>query len=78
MKRKNDEILRMETIINNDRLRLKDEFSKLLEKDLFDLLQEYFYLDEIPQVEILKNGKGYEVKINFSCSNIKSFINVPN
>ncbi|MBQ7340081.1 MAG: hypothetical protein IJW43_04435 [Clostridia bacterium] len=78
MKNQTDEIMRVERVINNDRLKIKEEFSRLLEKDLTCLLQEYFYLSSSPQVQIVKKGKGYGVSIEFDCSNLKSFINIPN
>ena len=54
MKKKNDQLMRVETLINNDRLKMKEEFSKLLEKDLVSLLQEYFYLDGLINIDIVK------------------------
>lgn len=77
MRKRESELMRIETVINNDRLKLKDEFSRLLEKDLTYLLQEYFYIDSVPTINIEKNGKGFNVSISFSCSQIKNFINVP-
>ena len=77
MKKKKDEILRVETVINSDRLRLKDDFIRLLEKDLSKILGEYFYLENIPEIEIVKEGKGFKVNVVFSSSGIKNFINVP-
>ena len=78
MKSQTDEIMRVERVINNDRLKIKEEFSRLLEKDLECLLKEYFYLSSKLNVQINKKGKGYGVNIEFDCSNLKSFINVPN
>ena len=78
MKNKNDELMRVETMLNSDRLRLKDDFIKLLECDLSSLLSEYFYLNSVPVVEMEKDGKEFLVRISFSCSQIKSFINIPN
>ncbi len=77
MKKNSTELMRVETVINNDRMRLKDDFIKLLDNDLKRLLAEYFYLESNPQTEIIKNGKGYSVNINFVCSQVKNFINVP-
>lgn len=77
MKRNKTELLRVETVINSDRMRLKDDFIKLFEADLKKLLTEYFYLESFPQTEIVKEGKGYNVIINFTCSQIKNFINIP-
>jgi hypothetical protein len=34
MKKNKQELMRVETVINSDRLRLKDDFIKLMEKDL--------------------------------------------
>ena len=78
MKKKNDQLMRVETLINNDRLKMKEEFSKLLEKDLVSLLQEYFYLDGLINIDIVKEGKNLKVSIIFNSNGIKNFINVPN
>ncbi len=77
MKRKNEQLLRVETVLNNDRLRLKEDFSKLLEADLTKLLMDYFYFNGSPTVEIVKKGSGFEVSINFTCNQVKNFINLP-
>ena len=77
MKKNKQELMRVETVINSDRLRLKDDFIKLMEKDLKKLLSEYFYLETEPQTEIIKEGKSFIVNVNFTCTEIKNFINVP-
>ncbi len=77
MKKRKAEIMRVETVINNDRMKLKDDFMKLLERDLRKILSEYFYLENLPQTEIIKEGKGFIVNINFTASRIKNFINIP-
>jgi hypothetical protein len=77
MKKSKQELMRVETMINSDRLRLKDDFIKLMESDLKRLLSEYFHLENAPLTEIIKDGKIFRVNINFSCSEIKNFINVP-
>ena len=77
MKKYKSELMRVETVLNEDRLKLKDDFIKLLEADLKSLLSEYFYLNAMPQAEIIKEGKELKVNINFTCSQIKNFINLP-
>ncbi len=77
MKKYKSELMRVETVLNEDRLKLKDDFIKLLEADLKSLLSEYFYLNVMPQAEIIKEGKELKVNITFTCSQIKNFINLP-
>ena len=77
MKKSKQELMRVETVINSDRLRLKDDFIKLMEADLKRLLSEYFYLENSPQTEIVKDGRIFKISINFTCTEIKNFINVP-
>ncbi len=78
MKRKNkSELMRVETVLNGDRLKLKDDFMKLMEADLRKMLSEYFYLETPPSTEIIKEGKELKVSINFTSSQIKNFINLP-
>ena len=77
MKKNKMDLMRVETVLNGDRLRLKDDFIKLMECDLKNLLSEYFYLETNPTVEIFKGGKELKVSINFTSSQIKNFINLP-
>ena len=77
MKKSKAELMRVETVIESDRLKLKDDFLKLMETDLRKVLGEYFYLETLPQTEIVKEGKGYSVRVNFTTSGIKNFINIP-
>ncbi len=77
MKKNKTELMRVETVINSDRLRLKDDFIKLMETDLAKLLGEYFYLETPPQTEIIKDAKEFKVNINFTASQIKNFIKIP-
>lgn len=76
-KEKKSELMRVETVLNGDRLKLKDDFMKLMEADLRKVLSEYFYLESLPSTEIIKEGKGLKVNINFISSQIKNFINLP-
>ena len=58
-----NQILRMQTIIENDRLNKGDGFGELLLADLTKLLLDYFDFNGSPEIEVQKNGGNYKVSI---------------
>lgn len=76
MKKKN-EITRLLSIVQNDRLNLNDQFHKIIEKDVEKVLKEYFDYNDNINIEITKNGDGYRVNFSFFATRIKPFIKSP-
>ena len=74
MKKKNiKELVRVQTLIENDRLNVGKGFNELLLADLSKLLTDYFDFNGVPEVEIQK-GKGcYVVKIAIYPTRIRTF-----
>lgn len=76
MKRKDEELLRVKTLINNDRLSFNKDFTTLFSKDLKNLLEEYFVLGDESVVNIEKRGKEFELKIVSNVLSFKTFSSV--
>lgn len=68
-----NQILRVQTVIENDRLNAGDGFGELLLSDLSKLLLEYFDFNGNPEIEIQKNGGNYKVSIVIYPTRIKVF-----
>ncbi len=73
MKVRKSEILRIENIINGDRLCPDDNFKNLLQVDLKKLLSDYFNLSVPPELRVVKGEGNYRVEIFFIAENIKKF-----
>ena len=59
MKGKKSSMIRMENLINGDRLKHSGEFSELLTGDVNRVLKDYFDYKGYPLVEVMKNGGFY-------------------
>ena len=73
MKNKNHELIRVQSVIENDRLSVGGGFNELFKKDLIKLIEDYFDIYKEPELEIQKNKDGIKVSINFLSSRIKLF-----
>ena len=76
MRRNKNEIIRLQSIIENDRITSVDSFNNLLISDLNNLLREYFDFKNMPTLKIERNGVDFKVEINLTASRIKNFINI--
>lgn len=68
-----NQLLRVQTLIENDRLNVGSGFIDLLLSDLTKLLLDYFDFNSNPQIEIEKHGGEYVVNIALFPISIKSF-----
>ena len=73
MKGKKQEILRIENILNSDKMNPDDKFKKILMMDLRKLLSDYFELSFSPEIKVVKQGGKYSVDIFFISDSIKNF-----
>lgn len=76
MRKRKNEIIRLQSIIENDRINTGDSFGNLVVLDLNNLLKEYFDFKDMPTLNIEKSGSDLLVQISLSCSRIKNFINI--
>lgn len=75
--KKKKEIIRINDMIENDRLYLTDNFSVLLSKDIEEVLSDYF--DGVSDIKIsVEKGVGrYITAIAFNSIRIKTFNSIP-
>ena len=70
---KNKEIIRVQNVIESDRLNVGKGFSDLFIEDIIKLVKDYFDLESLPSLNILKDRQGYKIEISFFVSRIKPF-----
>ena len=76
MRRNKNEIVRLQSLIENDRINTSDNFIRLIVSDLDKLLREYFDFKDLPTLSIDRNGRDFIVQINLTATRIKKFINI--
>ena len=77
MKEKNNQLLRFQTMLENDRVVTANNFVQLVCLDVEKVLKEYFDFRVSPQLILQKVGSEYEVKIALRAKRIKNFANIP-
>lgn len=77
MKKKSNQLKRIENVINNDRLNYGDNFYALLKIDIERLLSDYFDFSLPIALEIDKSGGNYIVNLQLKATTIKQFMSVP-
>ena len=77
MKIKKSNIMRMENIINNDRMKSGGDFVELVTGDIDKVLKDYFDYKGYPKLEIAKNGGVFSVKVTVTAERIKAFSVLP-
>lgn len=77
MKKCNSEIVRVQAVLENDRLSESDNFIELLMGDLQKLLQEFFEYKDAPKLNIEKCGDGFEVNFSIFATHLRSFSCMP-
>jgi len=70
---KNKELIRLQSVIENDRINCIDNFTELLLKDLRKILSDYFDFDNDIMIEINKQDRFYNVIISLKTLRIKNF-----
>ena len=68
-----NEILRINTLINNDRVSITDSFTDLFNMDINKVILDYFELSQKPKIIISKEGSELVGRVEFKVSSIKSF-----
>ena len=73
MKIKSKEIIRLQNVLESDRVNIANGFNDLFVEDFNKLVKDYFDLEGKPTLEIIKDRAGYKVEISFYVSRIKPF-----
>ncbi len=77
MKKKNYEIMRAYSLIENDRLSTGDDFFEMLKRDLNDLLKDYFEFNGGTSICVTKKEGKNELNINLRFDRLRSFGTLP-
>ncbi len=72
MKKRARELIRLQNIIENDRLSIGKGFEDLFLNDLSKLLNDYFEIKQKPILSVEKIGGAFNVTVCFESSSIKS------
>ena len=73
MNKQKKELLRINNMINNDRVNVNENFEKLFFRDLSKLLKEYFELKKEPRVNISVISGEYDLSIEAVAFSLKKF-----
>lgn len=77
MKLKKHSVMRVESLINNDRIRHSEGFVELLTGDVDKVLKDYFDYKGYPSVTVYKNGNIFSVQILLNAESIRAFSALP-
>ncbi len=77
MRNKKNQLSRIKKIIDCDRLNAGDSFIALVQSDLYKLLQDYFEVTAMPEIELIRVGDSLAVNIKMMATRIKNFVTVP-
>lgn len=77
MRKERRELLRLQSIIESDRISVNDDFLSLIESDLNKLLRDYFDFSMAPELKLKVENKGYLFTLTLNASRIKQFVNIP-
>ena len=76
MSKNKNQLLRLQTLIENDRIMAGDNFTEMLISDISKLLKDYFDFRLSPILNMEKTRDGYLINISIKASRIKNFANV--
>lgn len=71
---KNPDYLRIENLIEKDRLSVGSEFSSLFKHDLSKLFGEYAEIKEPLNVKLVRDGKDFIITVTAKAQRLKNFI----
>lgn len=77
MKKRKSELIKIQNIIENNRINLENNFLDLMISDVSKLLKDYFVFNKSPDIQINKTGGELFISINLTAVRVKSFTNVP-
>ncbi len=77
MKRKKNEMVRIENLIKSDRMSVRDDFAELLVTDVDRVLRDYFDYKGLPKINVEKRNDGCYVDISLSVAFVKGFSSLP-
>ncbi len=76
-KKDKKELLRVQNVLENDRMWARDSYLELLKKDLNKVLKDYFEFREEIDIKIEKISDRYRVEFNIFATRILGFEYIP-
>lgn len=76
MRKNKSQLLRLQTLIENDRILAGENFSEMLLSDITKLLRDYFDFSASPNITMERTREGYIVNFSINALRIKSFASV--
>ena len=76
MRKEKRELLRLQSMIENDRISVGDNFLQLIESDINKLLRDYFDFSKSPELNLEVQNNNYLFTLSLNASRIKQFANV--
>ena len=70
---KKQELKRLKTVIESDRLSMTNENIGLIAHDLTSVLDDYFTLSSSPDISVTAKGCEYVIKISATATGLKAF-----
>lgn len=77
MKKDKRELVRMQSMLESDRMQTGESFYELVCNDVGMVLSDYFEFTGDPKIKMEKISDRYKVEITILSSRIKNFDNVP-
>ena len=77
MKKRINELVRIQSVIENDRLNTGDSFEELLLSDVHKILSDYFDYRGVPNLKLTRESRSIYVEIQVSALAIKNFTTIP-
>ena len=76
MSKNKNQLLRLQTLLESDRISAGDNFNDMLIVDVNKLLKDYFDFCMPPNITIEKTRDGFFVNISINASRLKKFANI--
>ena len=76
MRKNKSQLLRLQTLIENDRILTGENFNEMLLSDISKLLRDYFDFSSPPNITMQRTREGYIVNFSINASRIKNFANI--
>ena len=73
MRKDKKELLRLQSMIENDRISVGDNFLQLIKTDMINLLRDYFDFSNPPQLSLQRQNNSYFFSLNLNVSRVKQF-----
>ena len=71
--KKRNELLRLQSVIEKDRLTVGNDFANLLAEDLSEIFSDYMDYDGKVKVTVLRDGSNFKIEATVLAKRLKAF-----